>query len=182
MVFVAAGLAGLGGLLLQLVLVRRHGLLLGNTAEAAALVLALFLLGLGLGGLYGPRLPVARRRPLGSAAVAYALVALTAVTADGLLARMAPVGWLSGVVLALLAPGLPTLCMGAAFPLLFSTLPPGSHPVPTADHVRPFHLAMLCASTSPASLKHPATNRLGPVPSSNTVIALTLGSSKIAGL
>ncbi|MHC4079331.1 MAG: hypothetical protein ACYST0_12925, partial [Planctomycetota bacterium] len=131
MVFAAAGLAGLGGLLLQLALVRRHGLLLGNTAEAAALVLALFLLGLGLGGLYGPRLPVARRRPLGSAALAYALVALTAVTADSVLARIAPVGWLSGLVLALLAPGLPTLCMGAAFPLLFSALPPGSHPVRT---------------------------------------------------
>ncbi|MHC5072441.1 MAG: fused MFS/spermidine synthase, partial [Planctomycetota bacterium] len=129
MVFAAAGLAGLGGLLLQLALVRRHGLLLGNTAEAAALVLALFLLGLGLGGLYGPRLPLARRRPLGSAALAYALVALAAVTADSVLARMAPVGWLAGLVLALLAPGLPTLCMGAAFPLLFSALPSGSHPV-----------------------------------------------------
>jgi len=129
MVFAAAGLAGLGGLLLQLVLVRRHGLLLGNTAEAAALVLALFLLGLGVGGLYGPRGRIAGRRPLGTAAVAYALVAVTAVSADNVLAGVGPVNWVSGVLLALWSPGLPTLCMGAAFPLLFSALPPGSHPV-----------------------------------------------------
>lgn len=126
MVFLAAGLAGLGGLLLQLVLVRRHGLLLGNTAEASALVLALFLLGLGVGGLYGPRLTLAARRPLGTAALAYALVALAAVSADAVLAAIGPVGWFGGALLALWSPGLPTLCMGAAFPLLFSALPRGA--------------------------------------------------------
>ena len=129
MLFAASGLAGLGGLLLQLTLVRRHGLLLGNTTEAAALVLALFLLGLGVGGLYGPRLRIVRRRPLGAAAVAYALVSLGAVLADMLLAARGPVSWGEGLVLAVLAPGLPTLCMGAAFPLLFSALPRGAHPV-----------------------------------------------------
>ena len=91
MILAACGLAGLGGLLLQLTLVRRHGLLLGNTAEAATLVLGLFLLGLGLGGLLGPRLLLLRRRPLGGAAVAYAMVALAAVAADAILARPSPV-------------------------------------------------------------------------------------------
>ena len=50
----AAFLAGFGGLLLEMVFVRRHGMLLGNTASASALVLALFLLGLDL-----PLLPLA---------------------------------------------------------------------------------------------------------------------------
>ena len=51
MIYLAAGLSGFGGLLLEMLLLRRFGLLLGNTAEASSLVLACFLLGLGFGGV-----------------------------------------------------------------------------------------------------------------------------------
>ena len=63
MVHLAACLAGFGGLLLEMLFVRRHGLLIGNTASASATVLALFLLGLGVGGLWLPRIAIAKWCP-----------------------------------------------------------------------------------------------------------------------
>lgn len=124
----AALLTGFGGLTFELVVLRRHGLLLGNTAGAAALVLGVLLLGLGVGGLWGPRQEVARRRPLGLAAVLYAAVAVVAVLADALLAALPPLGVVEGVVVCAVAVGVPAAAMGAAFPLLFPALPRGAVP------------------------------------------------------
>ena len=120
MTAVAALLAGLGGLLLEMVLLRRHGLLLGNTAEAAALVLALFLAGLGVGGLLVARL---RGHPGRTAAALYGSVALSAPLLDALLRQLEAVPWLTGLALAVLAPGLLAVAMGAGFPLLFALQP-----------------------------------------------------------
>jgi spermidine synthase len=120
-IHLAACAAGFGGLLIEMVLVRRHGLLLGNTAESAALVVALFLAGLGLGGLSVPRITASRRR----AALLYACVAFAAPCCDAVLRHVGPVPWPAGVGLALLAPGALAVAMGAAFPLLFACIPPG---------------------------------------------------------
>ena len=122
MIHLAACLAGFGGLLLEIVWLRRHGLLLGNTAAASACVLAIFLLGLGVGGLYLPRTRAARRRPLAVGALLYGAVAVLAVLGDTVLASLPPLGLVQGFVLALLLPGIPAVLMGGAFPLLFSVI------------------------------------------------------------
>ncbi len=128
MIYLAAILSGFGGLLLEMCLLRRHGLLLGNTSAAASLVLACFLLGLGLGGYGVRRLPLQRIGPLGMAALLYALVALLAVLGDLFLASLAAKSWGLGFLLCLLVPGLPALLMGLAFPLLFSGWQSQQHP------------------------------------------------------
>ncbi len=121
----AALLAGAGGLAAELALLRRHGLLLGNTSDAATAVLATFLVGLGIGSLLAARFGGARRSPLLGAA-AYALVAVLVFGGGELLgavlARHGPVGPLVGFALAVLVPGLPAAAMGLAFPLLFHGL------------------------------------------------------------
>lgn len=122
MIYVAAALTGLGGLLVQLVLVRRHGLLLGNTAEAASLVLGVFLLGLGVGGLLVARLVPRVRDPLRASALLYALVGLSAALLDLFVERLGPMSLGTGLLVVLLHPGLPTVLMGLAFPLLFGAL------------------------------------------------------------
>ena len=137
MVHLAAFLAGWGGLMLEMVFLRRHGLLLGNTASASVLTLALFLLGLGLGGLWLPRLRFAGRRPLAFASLLYAAVAVVGLVADLLLVLMPPQNFWGGVALCLLAPGLPALLMGGAFPLLFSVL---------RRHAAPWHTGLLCGA------------------------------------
>ena len=125
MIYLAAWCAGLGGLLIEMVLVRRHGLLLGNTAAAAAVVLALFLLGLGVGGLLVGRLGSGRLGPRGWAAGLYAAVGLAAVACDAWLSRAGAVSWPVGVTMAAIAPGLLAVGMGMAFPLLFLLQPAG---------------------------------------------------------
>lgn len=120
MTLVAAFLAGWGGLLLEIVLVRRYGLLLGNTSWAAAVVLGAFLGGLGLGGRIGPVLSAARSRPRAAAAVLYGGLALAILAADFLLARAVTLSWTLGLAAVAAAPGLLAVGMGAAFPLLFA--------------------------------------------------------------
>lgn len=122
MILLAAVLTGIGGLLLEMVLLRRHGLLLGNTAEASALVVSLFLLGLGIGGLAAGRI---RGHPGRSAALLYAAVALTAPLMDFALRGAGAVSWWTGLLFAAAAPGALAVAMGAAFPLLFTLQPPG---------------------------------------------------------
>ncbi|MCC6672968.1 MAG: hypothetical protein IT458_18025 [Planctomycetes bacterium] len=124
-VLVVPLLTGASGLLVELVAVRRHGLLLGNTSEAMAVVVGIFLLALGAGGVVGPRLAVAARRPVRTAAWTYLLVAVLVVAGDLLLGRLRPPSFALGVVSALVAPGLAALAMGAAFPLLVAGLGPG---------------------------------------------------------
>jgi spermidine synthase len=137
MVHLAACLAGWGGLMLEMVFLRRHGLLLGNTASASVLTLALFLLGLGIGGLLLPRLGFARRRPLAFASLLYAAVAVIGLMGDLLLVLAPPQGLLGGVGLCIVVPGLPALLMGGAFPLLFSVL---------ERHAAPWRTGVLCGA------------------------------------
>ncbi|MEE2887307.1 MAG: hypothetical protein VX951_07730, partial [Planctomycetota bacterium] len=137
MVFLAACLAGWGGMMLEMVFLRRHGLLLGNTSAASVLTLGLFLLGLGVGGLWLPRLAFARRRPLALAGLLYAAVAVTGLLGDLLLAISAPQSVVGGLALCVLVPGLPALLMGGAFPLLFSVI---------ERHAPARHAGLLCGS------------------------------------
>jgi spermidine synthase len=121
----AALLTGFGGLLLQLAWLRRYGLLLGNTSLAAAQVLGVFLLGIGVGGLLVAR---ARRSgvPLARASLLYAGVACAALLAEPALRTLPPLPIGLAQFSLLLVPGLPALGMGAAFPLLFAGLPRGA--------------------------------------------------------
>ncbi len=126
MLHAAVLLSGLGGLLVELVLVRRFGLLIGNTSVASAFVIGAYLLGLGIGGLAVHRLLRWTKRPLRLAAGIYASVAAVAWLADlGLRAVDPPPFW-AGVALLALTPGIPTVLMGMAFPLLFSGLGAGA--------------------------------------------------------
>ncbi len=122
----AALLTGIGGLLLQLALVRRYALLMGGTADAAAVVMSWFMLGLGAGGLLALRLAARPERAGRRAAALYAAVGLSAVVAEPVLARLGSVSFGAGAGLAALAPGLPAVAMGAAFPLLFALMRPGT--------------------------------------------------------
>ncbi len=126
MIHLAAALAGFAGLLAEMVLVRRHGSLLGNTAEASALVLSIFLLGLGLGGLMAARAAASCRGPLARAALLYAGVAGLLLLTDPWIRDARPATGISGMVLVLLSPGLPALLMGMAFPQLFAGLSAGA--------------------------------------------------------
>lgn len=126
MLYAAVLLSGLGGLLVELVLVRRYGLLLGNTSEASALVIGFYLLGLGLGGLAVVRVVRATQRPLQTAAALYGAVAVAAWALDVLLRAIPPLGWVRGLGLLALTPGVPTLLMGMAFPLVFAGLGEGA--------------------------------------------------------
>jgi spermidine synthase len=121
--FLAVGLAGFGGLLIEFVWVRRFGLLLGNTSESAALVIGAYLLGLGIGGL-GVRW-LAERGPRPRLAVAlYGAVAVTALGLDLFLRALPPLPFVGGLALLPVVPGIPTVLMGVAFPLVFAALGP----------------------------------------------------------
>ncbi len=122
MTYAAVVLSGLGGLLFELVMVRRYGLLLGNTSEASSLVIGGYLLGLGLGGLLVSRILRTDLRPLRWAASLYAAVAVTALALDRLLIALPPLPFGAGLLLLLATPGIPTVLMGAAFPLVFAAL------------------------------------------------------------
>jgi predicted membrane-bound spermidine synthase len=126
LIYAAVLLTGLGGLLIELVLVRRFGLLLGNTSEASALVIGAYLLGLGVGGLLVQSLLRRGVRPLRTAALLYAVVAVASWLLDQLVAGLPPLPALAGVLLVLITPGIPTLLMGLAFPLIFTALGRGA--------------------------------------------------------
>jgi spermidine synthase len=124
-IYAAVLLTGLGGLLIELVLVRRFGLLLGNTSEASALVIGAYLMGLGSGGLLVRTLLRRGIRPLRTAAGLYAAVAIASLLLDRLVSGLAPVSAFAGLLLVLITPGIPTLLMGMAFPLVFTALGQG---------------------------------------------------------
>lgn len=123
----AAFLAGFGGLAFELAALRRAGLLLGNTAEASAAVVGVFLLGLGIGGYVASRKAGAAG---GASALgrAYGVVAFAVLAGISGLGAVEPPGPLVGaLVLALCVLG-PAIAMGFAFPLLFAfapRVPPG---------------------------------------------------------
>jgi len=121
-IYAAAVLSGLGGLLIELVLVRRYGLLLGNTSESSALVIGTYLMGLGVGGLLVPWAQRWGMAQLRAAAVLYVAVAASALALDLGLRRIDPVSFPVGLALLSVAPGIPTLLMGMAFPLVLGAL------------------------------------------------------------
>ena len=125
---VAALLAGAGGLLVQMVCVRSHGLLFGMTAETTMLVLAGFLVGLGVGGVVGPRIRWLSIAPARGAAVAYAVVAASVAMTVPWLRTLPPQSAGLGHLWLLAAPVVPAIAMGAAFPLLLAAA--GARAVP----------------------------------------------------
>jgi spermidine synthase len=122
MPYAAVFLTGVGGLLVELVVLRRFALLLGSTGQASALVIGIYLLGLGVGGLLAARALRWSRSALRSAAWLYAAVAVSSFLLDLVLRRTPPPALATGLGLALLSPGIPTLLMGMAFPLVFTAL------------------------------------------------------------
>lgn len=119
MIYAVALLTGFGGLLLELVWLRRYGLLLGNTAGAAAVVLGVYLSGLGVGGWLIGRAPRAPARALRAAAGLYFLVAALALGSEATLREFTHLGGVPALGALVLIPGVATVAMGAAFPLLF---------------------------------------------------------------
>ncbi len=119
MIYGIALLAGFGGLLLELVWLRRYGLLLGNTAGASALVLGVYLFGLGVGGLLVGRVAWLRARALALAAGLYLGVGALGLAGELGLRGVSSLDGIPATLGLLLVPGLATLAMGAAFPLLF---------------------------------------------------------------
>ncbi len=105
---------GFGGLCFETAVLRGLGLVLGNTAASAALVVGAFVAALGLGGALAARMagePSGRSAARGyfATAIAIALVAWT-------LGRLPPLPPWPGLALALLLAGAPGLAMGYAFP------------------------------------------------------------------
>ncbi|HEU4395558.1 MAG TPA: hypothetical protein VFS92_08325, partial [Planctomycetota bacterium] len=133
---VAAAASGFAALVLQMAWTRVLVLCFGSSVHAFTLVLAVFVLGLGLGGLAAPL--VGGRGPGRSArlAILWGLAAFLAwrtvpilaelplVTAVELTALQGDYGdaleWQAGVVLRLVLPA--TLAMGAAFPVLVAAV------------------------------------------------------------
>lgn len=108
--------SGFGGLLFELVCLRRTTLTLGYGSVGQALVLGAFLTGLGLGGLLLPRLAFFARRPLRGASLLWILVAAAIPGLDFVLdASLGP----AAPLLAFAVPLLASVPMGGAFPLLF---------------------------------------------------------------
>mgnify|MGYP001210742534 CR=1 FL=1 len=110
--------SGAGGLLFEVVCLRRSALVCGHGSVGQALVFAAFLVGFGLGGLVVPRIAFFGRRPLRGAVLLWAVVALLVVGVDYVLAGLrasAPLAPLL-VFAAALVTALP---MGGALPLLF---------------------------------------------------------------
>lgn len=126
-------LSGAASLMAQVVWLRYLALTFGNTTQAAATLLAVFMGGLGLGALLFGRLADRWRRPLLAYAVLEALIALFALASPALL-RLIDQGYIAAyrgllegapglfvaarVVLAAAVLLPPTLLMGGTLPLL----------------------------------------------------------------
>ena len=117
---IAAILAGLGGLLFETAILRRFGLIVGNTAMAAAITVGCFLAGLGLGAVLAARARSAR--PARAAALRYLIAAASIAAAIGLARLLPPQDLGTGLPLLILLVGGPAVAMGDAFPRLFAGL------------------------------------------------------------
>ena len=120
---VAALVTGLGGLLFETAILRRFGLVVGNTATASAITVGCFLAGLGLGSLLAVRARFGR--PARAAARRYLGVGVAIAVAILVANGLPPMGPLAGVLLAILLVGGPAVAMGDAFPRLFAGLASG---------------------------------------------------------
>lgn len=112
-------LSGVSGLCFELVWTRQLAVVVGATSRAVTLVVALFMLGLAIGGALGARLASRVRRPARAYAVAEGLVAVSAVVAIYALPALESFGSMA-VRLALAVPLLvvPTAAMGLTFPFV----------------------------------------------------------------
>jgi spermidine synthase len=131
-------LSGMGSLVLEVVWTRALELVFGSTTLAVSTVLVAFMLGLGLGGLFGGNISSRLRNPVRAYALieiavsAYAMLVPFVIDLYPLLNRavLHPLPfWPSSIlrfffVLVLLV--LPTLLMGATLPLLVAALVRGS--------------------------------------------------------
>lgn len=116
----AVTLAGFGGLCFETAVLRALGLVLGNTAASAALVVGAFVAALGLGGALAARLA---GEPSGRAAArGYFATAIAIALVAGTLGRLPPLAPWPGLAVALLLAGAPGLAMGYAFPRVFDGL------------------------------------------------------------
>lgn len=109
--------SGAGGLLFEVVCLRRTALVVGYGSTSQAIVFAAFLLGLGLGGLWLPRRFA--HAPMRGAATLWGLVAVLIVVLDTALGSFGSLGGIPGTLLAILVPFVVSVPMGGAFPLLF---------------------------------------------------------------
>ena len=118
---VAALLTGFGGLLFETAILRRFGLLLGNTALAAALTMGCFLCGLGVGSWWATRRPCATPGPTAGRRYQQtgALILCVLLAVRSLPAAVDPI---LGAGLCVVLVGGPALWMGVAFPRLFAGL------------------------------------------------------------
>ncbi|MGJ8668674.1 MAG: hypothetical protein ACSHXK_04210 [Oceanococcus sp.] len=120
--YIAAALSGFAALLFELLLFRRLELVLGRSVSASAVILAAFMLGLGLGAFF-MSLPAPTSRWHQRASLVYAGVELFAGVAAAALVFVLP--WLAlelgnGVAISIAVASLllPTIAMGMAMPLL----------------------------------------------------------------
>ncbi len=124
-------LSGIASLTYQVTWVRLLGLSMGSTSTAISTVLAAFFLGMALGSYAAPRITRHRTQNLKAYIVLELLIGFTGLALlpillhlDGLLAFSPAVGTTLSfkfiVALALLS--IPTLCMGATFPVMASIL------------------------------------------------------------
>ncbi len=124
---VGAFLSGAASLCYEVVWSRALVVPLGNSSDAAALVLCGFMLGMAVGAWLGGRLSERVRSPLRLYAMLEAVLAPYGVVAPSLFAALAsigagasgvPVGWALRHVLAIGLVVVPCLATGATFPLL----------------------------------------------------------------
>jgi spermidine synthase len=118
---VAALAAGFGGLLFQVAILRRFALVLGSSAVATAIVLGVFLAGLGLGSFWAQITGRVRARTA-TGALGYAAVGASILLAEAASAAILGLPTLLGALWVLVLVGVPSAVMGFAFPHLFVAL------------------------------------------------------------
>ena len=117
-VWLAALLSGGAALAYEIAWTRALVVPLGNSADATALVLAGFMFGIAAGAWGGGNLAERVRSPLGTYAVLELSLAGYAVFAPHALVALTGVSWWARVALGLGLIVLPSLAMGATFPLI----------------------------------------------------------------
>lgn len=130
LVWIAAALSGGAALAYEICWSRSLVVPLGNAMDAAAMVLAGFMLGIGAGARLGGSLAERTRSPLRLYAAVEMALAAYAAFAPTLLGATSGIGtpvfrYLAALVLI----GVPGLCMGASLPLLARALTAGRAPL-----------------------------------------------------
>lgn len=130
LVWIAAALSGGAALAYEICWSRSLVVPLGNAMDAAAMVLAGFMLGIGVGARLGGALAERVSSPLRAYAAVEVVLAAYAAVAPMLLGATSGIGSPVGRYLAaLVLIGVPGLCMGASLPLLARALTAGRAPL-----------------------------------------------------